>query len=80
MSPVSQNSASYLPVVAIGRNVMAEEVLGKVKVPADVVTEDILPTGVSAVDHIGHLLGAGVLLLALQQEVNHLCCSCCMKN
>ena len=59
---------------------MTKEVLGKVKVPADVATEDIVAPTVSAVDHLGQLLSAGVLLLALQQEVNHLSCSRCVED
>ena len=65
---------------SIGRYVMTKEVLGKVEVPADVVTEDILAPGVSAVDHFGQLLSAGVLLIALKQEVDHLSCSCCVED
>ena len=66
--------------MTICRYVMTKKVLGKVEVPADVVTKDILAPGVSAVDHLGQLLSAGVLLLTLHQEVDHLSCSCCVED
>ena len=47
--------------MAVGRNVMVEEMFGEVKISGDVATENILTAVIPGVNHFTHFLHTGIL-------------------